>query len=427
MSLRERRVGSRLALGGILLISALTLMPTPEEAGRAAATPVYCILCGDTGSVDFLLNILLFIPLGLGLRLAGVSWRRTMLLCAILTCGIELLQMKAIAGRDASLGDVLANSTGGGLGALLGAEWRRLVRPAKVLVRPLAAGYALVLFALWCGTAWALGPDFPRTGRWFGASAPELGNFDQFLGEPLVVTAGGEALPVGPLHDQEQVTATLAADPVMAFRAVLAGPTRALAPVGLIVDDTEGDVLLLGQDGSDLAFEVRMRAARLKLRNPRVSLQDGLAGLPGDTVDAQGALRNGAFELISRNGGQVRTRHLGLSASWGWNLAAPWDPVLGRGVHALTALWIAGLLFLLGYWSMLGESGTAVLAPVTTGILLGVVPWTAGFPPAHWSEWTAAAVGILLGTLTARILRDKFLISHRAEDELGSVTRSETT
>lgn len=394
-------------MGGILLIWALTLMPTPEEAGRAAATPVYCILCGDTGSVDFLLNILLFIPLGLGLRLAGFSWRRTVLLAALLTCGIELLQMKAIAGRDASLGDILANTTGGGIGALIGAGWRRLVLPAAAQARRLAMTYALLLVGLWCGTAWALGPDFPHEGRWFGASAPELGNFERFLGEALVVTAGGEPLLTGPLYDQDQLTRALAADPVMAFRAIMAGPTRGLAPIGLIVDDREGDVLLIGQDGSDLAFELRMRATFLKLRNPRVSLRHGLAGAPGDTVEAQGALRNGAFELSSRNGAQVRTSRLPISASWGWDLVVPWDPVLGTGVHALTALWIAGLLALLGYWSVLGGGITVGTLPVTTGILLGIVPWAAGFPPAHWSEWVAALVGTVVGLTGARFMRGR--------------------
>lgn len=409
MALREHRVGSRLATGGILLIAALTLMPTPEEAGRAAATPAYCILCGDTGSVDFLLNILLFVPLGLGLRLAGISWRRTLLLAALLSCGIELLQMKVIAGRDASLGDVLANSAGGGLGALLGAEWRHLVLPTGGLARRLAVGCALLLIALWCGTAWALGPDLPRAGQWFGASAPKLENFDQFLGEPLVVTAGRELLPTGPLSDQGRMSATLGAEPVMAFRAVLAGATRGLAPIGLIVDDEEGDVLLLGQDRSDLAFEVRMRATRLKLRNPRVTLRDGLAEVPGDTVEAQGTVRHGAFELTSRNGDRVRVRHLPLSASWGWDLVVPWEPVLGPGVHALTALWVAGLVALLGYWSLLGGGFTVAILPVTTGILLGGVPWAAGFPPAHWSEWVAAAVGIAIGSLLARWGRSEVL------------------
>jgi hypothetical protein len=414
MSLPQRRLGSRLALGGILLIWALTLMPTPEEAGRAAATPVYCILCGDTGSVDFLLNILLFIPLGLGLRLAGFSWRRTVLLTALLTCGIELLQMKAIAGRDASLGDILANTTGGGIGALIGAGWRRLVLPAEGQARRLAVAYALLLVGVWCGTAWALGPDFPREGRWFGASAPELGNFERFLGEPLVVTAGGEPLLTGPLYDQDQLTRALAADPVMAFRAVMAGPTSGLAPIGLIVDDREGDVLLIGQDGSDLAFELRMRATLLKLRNPRVSLHHGLAGAPGDTVEAQGALRNGVLELSSRNGGRVHIRRLPVSASWGWILVVPWDPILGNSARGLTALWIAGLLGILSYWSLRGGGITVGTLPVTTGILLGIVPWAAGFPPAHWSEWVAALLGTLVGLTGARFIRG----SHAAvEDE----------
>ena len=427
MSLRQRHIGLRFALGGVLLICALTLMPTPEESGRAAATPLYCILCGDAGGVDFFLNILLFVPLGLGLVLAGVSWRRAVVLGALLSCGVELLQMKAIAGRDASIGDILANSTGAGVGALLASRWRHLVHPAPPVARRLAVSWGLALCLAWSGTAWALKPNLRTRGQWFGASAPELDNFDQFLGRPLAVTAGREPLLTGPLLDQAELTESLASQAEMGFRAIIAGPTRGLAPIGLIVDDLEGDVLILGQQGEDLAFELRMRATLLKLRNPRVSLANGLAGAPGDTIDAAGVLRDGVFDLSSRNGARIHTRRLPLSASWGWDLVVPWDPVLGGDVYLLTALWIAGLLALLGYWGALGGAVTTGLSPVTAGVLLGVVPWVSGFPPAHWSEWAAAGGGILAGTLLARILQARSGIRLGTENERGSVTQSETT
>jgi len=401
MSRRQRQIGYRIAFAGLTLIAALTLLPEPEEAARAAATPVTCILCGDLGTVDFLLNVLLFIPLGAGLLLAGFSWRRTVVLAGILTCLIELLQMGVIAGRDASLGDVLANTLGGALGALLAAAWRGFVFPTERRARRLALAYALGLLWVWAGTAWALGPALPQGVRWYGAWAPEFDNFERFAGTPLLVTAGGEPLLPGPALDQRRLDDAVTANPSLAFRAVLAGPTRGLAPIGVIVDEWHRDVIFIGQDATDLSFGVRMRAAILKLRNPMAVLHRGLSASPGDTVEADGALRDGTFELSARDGGRLVTLRLPLSASWGWSLVTPWAAGYGQEMTLLTALWVGGLVGVLAYWSSLsGRAGLAIV-PVTVAGMLAVVPYGAGFPPAHWSEWVAALAGILLGVAAA--------------------------
>lgn len=427
MSRRQRHVGYRIAIAGLLFISALTLMPQPEESARAAATPITCILCGDLGSVDFLLNILLFIPLGLGLALAGFSSRRTIVLAGLLTCLIELTQMKLIPGRDASLGDVLANSLGGGLGALLAAHWRQLVFPETSRSRRLALSCALALAWVWGGTAWALGPAYPEGGRWFGAWAPELGNFAKFTGTPLTVLAGGEPLLPGPAIDQQRLEDAVAARPAIELRAVIDAPPDGLAPIGLVVDDPLGEVILLGQDRQDLAFRLRMRASIVRLRVPMASLDGGMEGQRGDTVDAQGALNAGAFELNSRVGGHVLSRRLPLSASWGWSLITPWDSALGPEVHFLTALWIVGLIAVLAYWSVLAGEAALAIVPAATMFLLGVVPYVAGFPPAHWSEWAAALVGIGLGLAAARRALRTRASASTAEIEYLSTTPSEAT
>ncbi len=151
MSRRQRHLGYLVLVLSLAFIGLMTLLPAPEEAARAAATPLDCILCGDLGSVDFLLNILLFVPLGVGLGLAGFSWRRAVVLAGLLSAGIELLQMKFIPGRDASLGDILSNTLGGGLGALLAARWQDLVFPSPRRSRRLALLYAVVLVWIWVG------------------------------------------------------------------------------------------------------------------------------------------------------------------------------------------------------------------------------------------------------------------------------------
>ncbi len=402
MSRHQRRLGYYLAIGGLICIGLLTLGPQPEAVARAAATPLTCILCGDLGGVDFLLNVLLFVPLGLGLALAGFSWRRAVVLAALTTLGVELLQMKLVAGRDASLGDLIANTLGGGLGILIAAYWRQLVFPSAATARRHALAYALLLGWVWAGTAWALGPTSPRGGVWFGQWAPDLSNFNRFVGTPLWLSAGEEPLPPGPALDQARLEDAITARPAIAFSAVLGIPPGRLAPIGAIVDTREGEILLIGQDRKDLAFRVRMRASILKLRMPTVLLRNGMSGQPGDTVVAEGALRDGAFKLRSQIHGVERTRILPLSASWGWSLVTPWTAMLGEGVGALTAAWIAGLVAVLVYWSRLAGGVSVALPPVTILLLLGAIPRAAGFPSVAGGEWVAALAGIVVGLLAAR-------------------------
>ena len=77
--------------------------------------PSLCLLCGDQSILDAVLNSLLFIPLGLGLRLAGMSRRRAFAIGLVTTITVETLQL-GIPGRDTSLGDIFTNSFGGLLG-----------------------------------------------------------------------------------------------------------------------------------------------------------------------------------------------------------------------------------------------------------------------------------------------------------------------
>jgi hypothetical protein len=405
MTRQARHHGYLLAAASLLVIGALTLLPAPEEVERAASTPVYCVLCGDLGSVDFLLNILLFVPLGIGLAAAGFSWRRAVVLAGLTSLTIELLQMKVIVGRDASLGDLLANTLGAGLGAFLAAHWRQIVLPGAHGARKMALAYAVGLLWIWAGTAWALGPALPQGVRWFGAWAPEFGNFERFAGKPLMVMAGGEPLLPGPALDQQRIEDALSARPALSFQAVLAAPPQGLAPIGAIVDAWHRNVMLIGQDRNNLVFGLRMRASIVRLRNPMAVLRGGLDGRPGDTVEAEGALRDGAFELAARDGRRLASLRLPLSASWGWSLVTPWDAGYGNEAYFLTALWIAGLVAVLMYWVVWAGGGSFVLPPVTIALMFGAIPFAAGFPPAHWSEWTAAVTGLLIGALAARAAR----------------------
>lgn len=114
-----------LLAGWLLVVAVLTLRNDPAAAARVAETPWSCILCGDAGGTDFVLNLLLFLPFGLLARAAG--WRLGRLaLCALaLTIAIEVTQGTLLVGRDAALGDVVANTAGAMVGWwLFPGSWR---------------------------------------------------------------------------------------------------------------------------------------------------------------------------------------------------------------------------------------------------------------------------------------------------------------
>jgi FeS assembly protein SufD len=97
---RERAAGAALALAGFLFIAVATLTPLPNVM---YSLPRTCIVCGELGVVDVVNNILLFVPLGAGLTLAGVRRRTAVALCVALTVTVETLQIGVIAGRDAKI------------------------------------------------------------------------------------------------------------------------------------------------------------------------------------------------------------------------------------------------------------------------------------------------------------------------------------
>ena len=120
--LLRQRLGLALALAGLAFVLVATLTPLSDPRGAAAATPLLCLVCGDQGGADVVDNLLLFLPLAIGLRLSGQSWRRTVLAAFLISFNVELLQYWLIPGRDTSLSDLLTNTASGAIGATIGAH-----------------------------------------------------------------------------------------------------------------------------------------------------------------------------------------------------------------------------------------------------------------------------------------------------------------
>jgi len=104
-----------LLIASVIAILAATLFPV---AGAESERFIACVVCGERGIADVLVNIILFLPFGAALAAGGVSLPRCGLAAALLSASVEFAQLW-IPGRDPSLGDVVSNTLGGGLGAVL--------------------------------------------------------------------------------------------------------------------------------------------------------------------------------------------------------------------------------------------------------------------------------------------------------------------
>ena len=107
------RLLPRLIVGASLAaIALLTLLPA---SGNNTTSGFACVFCGQLATADAILNMLLFVPLGVGLALIGFQLRTAFLVAAFLSGGIDILQLN-IPGRDPSTGDLLSISLGCALG-----------------------------------------------------------------------------------------------------------------------------------------------------------------------------------------------------------------------------------------------------------------------------------------------------------------------
>lgn len=134
-----------LAYAGI--VAAATLSPTPLDSGYRGTIDKFLGVLHRNGVPDwfgyaqfeFAANVVMFVPLGFLIALA-LPWRAvwlTFVLVPALSAAIEWAQGQFLAERFVSAQDVIANSIGGVLGAVLALLVRAMVhaRDRKVIAR----------------------------------------------------------------------------------------------------------------------------------------------------------------------------------------------------------------------------------------------------------------------------------------------------
>ena len=385
---RWRWLGLAAALG---LIGLATLVPYPEQAELSRSTPLGCLVCGELGGVDVVLNLTLFVPLGIALWLLGLRLPHCIVVAFTTSLAVEVAQATVIAGRDPSLSDLITNTAGGLLGAVAGRHLGRLWSPAPGLASRLALCAGAAWLALLAGTAWAVRPApglAPARIEW----APRLPLVDTFAGRIEAVEVEG-SIAAGDLS----ILAT----------AQLDGWTEHLAPAVDLVGPRGILTARLGQLGQKVTFGLRANASRLRLRPPSVKVYRALPPAGGQRVQLAGGLRGATLWARAEAEGSVQSAELALTPGLGWLLLLPltFYPFDYRP-DLTTAAWVALPLVLAGFWAgrraawSLRTSAAGAVALLALG--LAVVPELFGVEADGWRCWAAGAGALAAGWMAGR-------------------------
>jgi hypothetical protein len=416
-----RRIGGVITIGSVAAILFATLLPA---SGQPLDSHL-CIVCGSRGGVDSVLNVLLFIPLGIGFALAGIGRNRAVLMAFALSVTVEAAQFFFVPGRDATLGDVLTNTVGGAAGFAVANNAAIWLRTPSRIAAILGVGWCAVWVAIQAISSFAFAPSIPDS-EYYGQIARQLDDFAAFPGSVLEARIGDVVIRDAELSYVDSVGRRLLGGAAVSATVLPAGPTNDIAPIVRVADDQQREILLLAQDEQRLLFGIRTGAAILRLRPPLFAMTgvftNSIVKTGSSSVDtvSLSARYDGREARLSAGSGSVsRRRRIPVSASFGWTLALPfqWYIEDTRTELIVSWIWIACLAMPIGYFGACVARGTDPRwhAPMVVLSLLGgaatlitgllVVEHAFGLPAAPIRDWLAAMTGIIAGG--ALVARDR--------------------
>lgn len=384
----------RVRFAVVAAIFVATLVPS-GTAGIGGG-PVICIVCGERGLADVLLNILLFLPLGATFAFGRRGLLRPVVTGGLISLAVEVAQV-LLPGRDASPGDLLVNTLGTALGVALvrtAGSWFDPPRRYATGLSALAAMAALSVLAL---SGWLVAPSFPDT-AYYGQWTAELGHFGHYRGRVLDAGVGALHVPSRRVPDSDAVRARLTEGAALHVEAVAGPPPHRVAPIFSIYDDGQREILLLAADADDAVFRYRTRAARLRLDRPDLRFPGAFEGIEAGDALRLRLVRSGHGFVLDVNG--IPHGPAGFTAAAGWRLLYYDESFPPWLVRILDLVWLVGLFTAAGFWvrrrhDLVIVAGSAVigLAAFPSAVMLLATP-----APAY----AAAAAGIALGAMIGR-------------------------
>jgi glycopeptide antibiotics resistance protein len=142
-------LGLVLVLAYGLVVILATMWPTPLDQGFSASINRLLAVLHRNGipewfgytKLEFSANVLMFVPLGflVSMLLPVRVWWLALIICPGLSVAIELTQAVFLSARFATVSDVIANSVGAVIGALVAVMLRAAVyeRDEKIITRRL--------------------------------------------------------------------------------------------------------------------------------------------------------------------------------------------------------------------------------------------------------------------------------------------------
>lgn len=415
-----RRYGLAISLVSLLAIGFATLLPEPDQQFDQH----WCLICGSFGGVDAFLNVLLFVPLGVGLALSELSGIGALGMMCGLSLLIETAQFLVIPGRDSTFGDVVTNTLGGAVGFALARYAWTWLRPSPRVATVLTVGWCALWLAIQAISNYGFVPSLPES-PYYGQLARDFGNFAVFNGRVIDARANDVVIPNSVLADSHAIRRALLNGAVVETTVVPAGPTQEIAPIVRVADADEREILVLAQHEANLLFGIRSGAAVLRLRRP-------LFVLPYVFPSQAAGKDNGAIDTLNLSGrylpqgvtmkAQTRLATLQqrilITASLGWMLLLPFDwQIAGtRAELVLSCIWTACLVVPFGYWAARiapADSQHDGLATRWLLLLFGIplaavgfllIPTTFGVSIASFRDWCCALAGLLAGHRLARRL-----------------------
>jgi hypothetical protein len=378
-----------------LTIAALTLFPVE---GPPQKRMELCLLCGERGAADAILNVFLFAPLGAALALRGTSAGRAVLVGAAFSAAIELCQ-HLVPGRDPSPADILFNTLGTTLGmAVLRCAPGWLHPPPRRAAVLLVAGVLLPLAVVAAG-GWLLAPELPRS-VYYGQWTADLGYLEWYRGRVAAAWVGEIPVPSWRMErESPRLRALLLRGAPIRVVAVAGPPPASLAPVFSIYDDRQREVVLAGIDGEDAVFRYRTRGMALRMDQPEIRLPAAFRGVrPGDRLRLAVARRGRGYCVEGNTAGACS---LGYTVADTWAVLLFASSLTAAGRRLVGMFWMAGLFFPVGLWLRGPRRALAACAGVAGGLL--AIPLATVLLPTPASALLAALAGMGAGGLIRRV------------------------
>jgi glycopeptide antibiotics resistance protein len=377
------------------------------------------VVCGPLAGVDILLNTLLFVPLGVGLNLCGLSLWKAVLICFALSLSIETTQAFIATGRDATLSDILTNTSGGAIGFWSARTAPTWLAPSRKTAAWLAAIWGAIWLLIQIVSTYSFSPSLSPS-QYYGQIARQRGGREMFHGQVDSARIDTIAIPNGAFADSRSIRQLLLNGTPIVAVVRLAEPTPNFASIIRVADDKQRGIVSIAEQGDRLVFSIRTGASNLRLREPAFGMPGVFTGArpPADsaaeTLVMSARFNDGTVQLAAQTRSAHRELNLSPRAALAWTVLLPFHGHLESGgmERVATFLWTSVLLIPLGYWAATlarqlervpAFSLMAVLAALLAAGLI-LVPAAFALRGATPLDWIAAVSGVGIGAALTLLL-----------------------